>query len=176
MGCAVTAHPPEQRSRCPGRRGWGWSWSPPSVSPRWPLSWPDAHSQPGQQGSVFPEIKVESLKSQQIDFETLLTVFMDTLPELIWFVQSVIRFRSRGRLLKDDQRIVILLCLTFLIWPSPEELIISMLIVKMECDLEESAFIFVAPVALLLQPLAISASHSAVLATGCREMSWTQTM
>ena len=51
-----------------------------------------------------------------------------------------------------------------------------MLIVKMECDLEESAFIFVAPVALLLQPLAISASHSAVLATGCREMSWTQTM
>ena len=53
------------------------------------------------------------------------------------------------------------------------ELIISMLIVKIEWDLEESAFIFVAPVALLLQPLAIRASHSPVLATGWREMSFT---
>ena len=55
--------------------------------------------------------------------------------------------------------------------PAPAESIISMLMVKMEWDLEESAFILVAPVARLFHPLAISASHSPVLDTGCREMS-----
>ena len=38
--------------------------------------------------------------------------------------------------------------------------IISIFMVKMECDLDESAFINVAPVALFFHPLSIKASHS----------------
>ena len=49
-----------------------------------------------------------------------------------------------------------------------------MLMVKMECDRELSAFILVAPVDLLLQPFSIRASQAFTSDTGCREMSETK--
>ena len=45
------------------------------------------------------------------------------------------------------------------------------MIVKIEWDREESAFISVAPVARFFQPFSINASHSAVVCTECREIS-----
>ena len=56
-------------------------------------------------------------------------------------------------------------------WPVP---IISMLIVKIEWDLDESAFMRVAPVDRFFQPRSIRFSHSIVFWTGCMVMSGSQ--
>ena len=76
--------------------------------------------------------------------------------------QTIVKFQGTFLI---ESRCIIQDSLTYEISDLPV-LIISILIVKIEWLLEESAFISVAPTDLFFHPWSINDSHSAVLVTG----------